>query len=79
MDTRTGEIGEFKDLMKKALDPKDVVPLGNRPDPNCPKCQGTGRGRRDPETLRWAPCTCTGAAVKHSAAFERMRKPAGKR
>lgn len=77
MDTRTGEIGDMEELLRKAISPTDIVPLGNLPDKNCPKCRGTGRlplAGADPTTFRWVPCDCTNPP-KHSATFERLRKP----
>ena len=85
MDTRTGEIGNLDELLKKAFSPDDVVPLGNKPDPNCPRCQGTGRdGKRDYDG-KWIPCACTnpGGLTErmirgHTKKFHKMNKKGGK-
>jgi hypothetical protein len=80
MDTQTGDIGGWKELFEKATtagrETRHIVQLDKLPDKNCPDCQGTGKGPRDPETLLWTPCHCTkvpaGSEPCHSATFNRL-------
>ena len=59
MNTETGEIGNLKDLVRKALHPESVVELGNPPVPGCPWCFGSGRLVSDEDPTRFKPCPCT--------------------
>ena len=78
MDRQTGEIAGLKELVEKAFgegrDTRHIVEIGRFPDKNCPLCEGTGKGSRDPETLLWNPCRCTQVAAGkgHSATFHRL-------